>query len=179
MFPPPSHLQNLVLPLKVDASKDDDTEFVGALVCPCGCNEFILLYAGGAIGKGKTKSLGYAEVDGENFYIVKARCTRCDAEHLIFDDDFHGWNGYVCAPVDGNRNRRRPDLEPWECAECSCLVHKATVWIIGDTKEFYLKENEGILNEVNWFEAFGSFIMSIECVTCGLRRGGWAEVETM
>ncbi|MCB9895596.1 MAG: hypothetical protein H6839_14210 [Planctomycetes bacterium] len=179
MYPTPKHLRAIVKPRQLDDSEADETSFAGDLRCPCGGDEFLLLHAGGVLGKGKLKDVGYADVNGQHFLIVKVRCTKCDAEHTVFDDDYHGWNGYVCAPEEGLRDRPRPPLTPWECSNCGCMAHRAVVFLIGESREHALSEGEGVLTDDDWFEAFGAIVMDIECVTCEFKRGGWLNHETM
>lgn len=179
MHPIPKHLRAILKPTEVDAAVDNDTDLEGDLVCACGANEFILLHTGGFAGKGKLRGVGYGKSDGQDFLIIKAMCTSCDTEHLVFDDDHHGWNGYVCAADEGLRGRPRPPLVPWECSKCSCAAHNASVWIIGEGREHALENGEGILTDEDWFEAFGSLGMDIKCVTCEFKLGGWLSHETM
>ncbi len=178
MYPVPKHLRS-ILNLEEPLDGDDNSECRGRLVCTCGMDEFILLHVGGVGGKGKFQFAKVTVINGEAFLVIKVRCTGCDAEHLVFDDDFHGWNGYVCAADEGLRSRPRPDLLPWECAMCSCSAHRVSVRIVGEDKDFVLSEGEGVVTDADWHEAFGWLTIDIECVTCDFKLGGWVDYETM
>lgn len=175
MYPVPKHLRGITRPIKVD----DDNRVHCPITCPCGSSEFVISHTGAVQGNGKMKCPVVAEIDGNFYFIVRAKCTQCDADHLIFDDHYHGWNGYVCAPDEGTRELPRPNLVPWECSKCTCLAHRMQVHIAGEDKEHLLSEGEGILTEEDWHEAFGWLTIDIECVTCEFKYGAWVDYETM
>ena len=68
-------------------SGNEDT-FVAKVICPCGNNNFELLYPG-QTHMWKNESIPcVAEINGNYFLIIKVRCSECNEEHLIFDSDF-------------------------------------------------------------------------------------------
>jgi hypothetical protein len=63
------------------------------------------------------------EKDGYFFFRIEAACKRCRIHHLLFDTDFHGWNGYICHdsaergsrfPIPGSNDMYHPvpEVEP-------------------------------------------------------------------
>src|SRR3984893_2212199 len=103
MMPVPSHLQGLVVPL--DSAIDEEALSAGVR-CPCGDERFELLDPGHTHKHERETIPCTAEIDGKFFFVLKSRCVGCAREHLLFDKDFHGWDGTVetaagCMDVSG------------------------------------------------------------------------------
>lgn len=118
-----------------------------------------------------------AEIDGNFFFLIKAICTTCGTEHLLFDKHYHGWNGFMCH--DKNKaNLPRPSLVPWECLSCGDLSHKVMVKITYESKENFIEQSQGKVDEDKWPDAFQWIWMSITCFRCGLETIDWGDYET-
>ena len=67
-----------------------------------------------------------AEIENNYFLIVSVACNNCAKEHLLFDNDLHGWNGFVCGG--DSKDEPRPEARVWKCA-CGAADHAVTVSI--------------------------------------------------
>jgi hypothetical protein len=103
----------------------------------------------------------------------------CGVGHLLFDKDFHGWDGYVCREESGGHLRSRPPLVPWTCKSCGKATHKADVIVVGEDTKTAIEESGGRLDETNWQEGFGWICINICCAACGHRHEPWVSYETM
>ncbi len=87
----PKHLKEIFRP-----TGRDDTE--GDIVCSCGCKTFGMKYYGepykGYIRVHEVSHLRYG-------LVIKAVCTGCKKEWLLFDYGKHGYNGYICREGEG------------------------------------------------------------------------------
>jgi hypothetical protein len=118
-----------------------------------------------------------AEINGGFFLRIVAKCTGCGTEHLLLDQDFHGWNGFVCG--DKSQLRPRPHLVPWPCNSCGKHAHTADAVIFSEDKAVAIDESGGLLDETNWQEGFGWININIRCVACGRAHESWVSYETM
>ena len=174
MIPAPKHLKNYVFP--IDSIKDDNV-FLGAVHCSCGNETFELLYPG------QTKDVNgltipcTAEFEGHYFFLVKAFCTRCEKEHLLFDKDLHGWDGFICHDEE-QASLPRPPLIKWKCLSCNGLEHRCFIRIYNQTKQEFVIEVGNEINENSWPNAFEWFSMSITCCKCKLETEAWIDYET-
>lgn len=175
MMPVPSHLVDCVAPKD---SAIDQGPLDGDVRCPCGSGRFDLLFPGQTHEyQGETIPCT-AEINGKFFFLIKARCGRCQREHLLLDADFHGWNGFVCH--DANQaSLPRPPLVPWKCLACGATEHEASVQIQTEGKDDFISESGGAFDEDRWPDGFGWFSMAIKCTGCGRHTPEWISYETM
>jgi len=160
MMPVPTHLRDCVVPhfLEIDGSGLE-----GKVLCPCGSESFQLLYPGQTHEWNGEQVPCSAEIEGKFFFLVTARCTECATEHLLIDQDYHGWNGFVCREPE-QAALPRPPLSPWPCKSCGALEHRALIQIETQGRADFLEETEGEFPENRWPDGFSWFSMSITCV---------------
>jgi hypothetical protein len=175
MMPVPTHLAGLLVPKE---SAIDEGSLNATVVCKCGGNRFDLLYPGETQEYGGEMIPCTVEVNGHFFFVLKARCTSCSIEHLLFDKDFHGWNGFVCHD-ESQASLARPALARWRCLKCSKPEHEASVQIQTQGKQDFVEEGGGELGEERWPDGFGWFTMAITCTSCGKHTPEWVSYETM
>jgi len=175
MMPVPGHLRDCLIP---DKPEIDETELTGKLRCPCGSEEFHLLYPGQTNEYHGQKFPCTAEIKGSYFFLIRVVCTSCGKDHLLIDQDYHGWNGFVCHD-EGQASKPRPELSVWNCPDCSSTSHSATVSIQTQGKEDFLDEAGEEFDEERWPDAFESFSMGIRCTGCGRVTSEWVSLETM
>lgn len=174
MLPIPTHLEKILIPMG-----DENTEFHvdGCIRCSCGCESFhIKVYAN--ITKGYPQVMEY----GDGFaFVVKVICADCGKEHLIFDDNKHGWDGFVChAGVEVPDNK----LKSWKCPDCGCDVHEIRVSISSQGKDDFIEESgiadgDSTFNEDDWVNAFEWITIGLKCHHCGHDDERWIDYETM
>jgi hypothetical protein len=175
MMPVPTQLSNCIIP---HSPEIDESGLEGKVRCPCGSETFQLLYPGQTHEWNGEQILCTAEIDGKSFFLVKARCTGCDAEHLLIDKDLHGWNGFVCHEPE-QAALPRPPLKPWPCKSCGAHEHLATIQIETQGRADFIEESEGKFPEDRWPDGFSWFSMSITCAKCGNMKKDWISLETM
>jgi hypothetical protein len=176
----PEHLSKIT---KIDSNLTTEKEFVADVICTCGCDSFVLMHSGEIAEDGSGPIA--TEVDDKFYMIIKAKCSDCGKEHLIFDADYHGWNGYVCYQETNNRNNPRPQLNSWKCNQCSGNKTKLKLTIQMD-KEVILddgpvEDQNGniILDDSNYHEGFDWISMTTSCASCGHKNDDWLSYETM
>jgi ribosomal protein S27E len=175
LMPIPKHLQKCVIP---NESKIDESPLIGRIHCSCGSESFELLYHGKAHKSEEELIPCDLEVDGRFFFLIKAKCSQCANEYLIFDKDFHGWNGLVCH--DSKQAAiARPELTTWKCTECNSLPHNAWIRISTMGKQDFIEETEGEFEENSWPEAFDWITINIRCPNCNKKTDEWVSYETM
>ncbi len=175
MMPTPTHLQNCVSRPDVDV----DTEPLNArVVCHCGCDELALLHPGQMRELNGVKFPVEAEIDGNYFLVLKARCSRCRTEHLLLDSHYHGWNGYICREAQ-QIALPRPPLECWQCVACHATVHRMVVQILSEGFEEFEGEWDFDLDPNTWPDAFAWFSLDTTCTSCGLTTERLIDFETM
>jgi hypothetical protein len=176
MMPVPSHLVNSVAP------KDtviDEESLEAAVQCTCGSMRFVFLFPGQTQEYDGVTIPCTAEIDNFFFFfLVKARCTHCSKEHLLLDQDFHGWNGFVCHDKK-QAALPRPPLVPWKCLSCGATEHEAEIMIQTEGKRDFISESAGAVDENQWPDGFGCFNMSIKCTECSKDTPQWICCETM
>ncbi len=174
-YPLPKHLVNL---LEVQAAASSEDHLHGAVKCPCGSVQFTPLFVADLITEPDQRFLRVKQV-GEEFYLrIGARCSSCSQTHLLFDDHFHGWNGYVCT---GEEARRlpRPEYQEWVCHRCKSPAHRISLDIQGEDMKVSLTESDGFLTKEDWFEGFGWFTVRVTCSACGCGPTTIVDYETM
>jgi len=170
----PNHLKDCIIS---NDSHVDEQPLIGVVRCPCGGQTFHILYPGQThMHKGQQIPCT-AEIDGNFFFLIKARCISCGKEHLLFDKDYHGWNGFVCHNY-AQASLPRPDLTPWQCLSCGGLEHEASIKIDPVDKATFVEEAGDEFDEELWPEAFEWFSMSITCHNCGRQTKDWVSYET-
>jgi len=174
MTPAPKHLEPL---LQRDASSEY-ADIVGRIHCICGSDVLIPLFVGSRNETEKKHYLQVTEIDGNWFLRLGCRCPKCSAESLIFDDHFHGWNGFVCAEEDV-RSLPRPQFEQWHCQKCRSHHHRMAITIQTDDMETAIEEGGDLITEQNWFEAFGWLTLDVTCADCGHGPSRIIDYETM
>lgn len=174
-MPPPQHLQNCTVAIK---SRCTRKAFAAHVQCPCGGKKFRLLHSGGVWEDDKgDKRPSATNGESGSYLVIKATCAACQAEHLLFDMDFHGWNGFVCR-TDAHL-RPRPDLIHWHCTKCGQQEHTATVGVFSEGRQDAIEESGEFLTEANWQEGFGSIGIATKCCGCGHKAEDWLSFETM
>ena len=174
-MPPPEHLRTCTVAVP---SRCRRAKYVAHVQCLCGGKTFRLLHAGeiwtdkrGHHFPKETKA-----ADGV-FFVIAAQCRGCGKEHVLFDNDWHGWNGFVCFTE--GRSRPRPKLVPWNCDSCSEQEHTATIEVLSEGRQEAIEESSDFLTEANWQEGFGSIVIATKCGNCGHKCPNWVEYETM
>jgi hypothetical protein len=175
MMPVPSHLVGSVRPKDAVV---DEAPLDADVVCGCGSRRFDLLYPGQTHEYRGEQIPCTAQINDRFFFLIKARCTTCDRDHLLLDKDFHGWNGFVCHD-EAQASVPRPPLVPWKCLACGKSEHQASVLINTEGREDFVEETEGEFDEGRWPDGFGWFSMSITCTGCGKQTPEWVSYETM
>jgi hypothetical protein len=175
MMPVPKHLKGCVIPRD---SIVDEASLIGAVKCPCGGDHFQLLYPGQTHQWEGESIPCTAEIGKAFFFLIKAKCTECGKEHLVIDNDFHGWNGFICHDA-RQAALPRPPLVPWKCLACEGLEHTAEVAISTEGKTHFVEETDGEVDEDLWPEGFGWITIAIECKKCGKKSPQWVSFETM
>ena len=180
----PTHLRDCTEPLKEEENKNrffikrydlnDDNKYTAKLKCQCGNHIFELLYPKGS-DKAEPSTV---EVDGKFFFLLKARCTSCSKEHLVFDADFHGWDGWICH-VKKQAELPRPGLIEWKCKKCSSTKHSAVVIISSQGKEDFIEEAGEEFDIERWQDAFDWFTLDIKCEECNHEFRNFISYETM
>ncbi len=182
MLNPPKHLADIS---KINIDRTTDTSFIADIVCICGNLEFCLMHSGGILEQNGGIYPVTAEIDGIFFMILSVKCSNCGKSHLIFDRDYHGWDGFVCAHENKYRQNPRPELVLWSCVKCNSSYHKLTVCVSME-KEMILedgivtdKDGSVILDDSNWQEGFDWIVMEITCTKCDHETDDWLSYETM
>jgi hypothetical protein len=184
MMPSPTHMKEFTEPLEEKdlnqrSSKDrykikDTNQYIAKLKCSCGNYCFDILYPGDINEYGPC----VMEKDGQFFFVIRVVCTHCGNDYLLFDDDYHGWNGWICHDPEKARIER-PNLIKWECNDCKCTKHKAIVMINSQGKEDFIEEAGEEYDVNRWQDAFDWFTLDIKCENCGKETMDLISYETM
>lgn len=175
MMPIPSHLADCVVPKELTI---DESPLDAIVRCPCGSTLFDLLYPGQTHDLGGEPAPCTAEIDGEFFFVIEARCSACQRVHLLLDSDFHGWNGFVCHDVK-QAAIPRPSLVSWTCSSCGETAHEAMIQVQTQGKADFVAEAGHKFDADRWPDGFSWFSMAIKCAGCGKRTVDWISYETM
>jgi hypothetical protein len=184
MIPAPTHLidctepftekEELEYKVKERFSGEWQEQYTCKVKCTCGSYDFSILFSDEVNEFGPC----VAEVDGEYFFIIKARCTSCGKEHLLFDDDFHGWNGWICHD-ESKASLPRPELVEWNCTTCSSKEHKINIIVNSQGKDDFIEEAGEDYDINRWQDAFDWISFDIKCQKCGKETRSFIEHETM
>lgn len=152
----------------------------GTVRCQCGSEAFLPLFPGTTVQiDGRPFPCGYDTPEG-SFFLIKARCAQCEREYLLFDHDYHGWDGFRCH-VPEWAALPRPALKSWECISCGAKRHRIQVRIdppeLEDYKKYLAELNEPFDQE-KWLLSFEWIYMTITCSKCGLVTENWVDYET-
>jgi hypothetical protein len=172
-MPAPAHLRACTSAIP---SRCRRNRFVANVKCYCGGTRFRLLHTGAIREQDGEKYPRVAQVGAGYFLIIKAACTACATDHLLFDDDYHGWNGFVVATGD---RATRPGLVEWVCNACGESEHSATISLFSEGRQEAIQESAEFLNDTNWQEGFGSIVIDIKCTRCKHKVDDWLSHETM
>ncbi|MBN1511602.1 MAG: hypothetical protein JXB13_06275 [Phycisphaerae bacterium] len=175
MMPVPSHLRGAVRPRDTAI---DEAALDAEVVCDCGSRRFDLLFPGETHEYRGQQIPCTAQINDRFFFLVRAHCTACGRDHLLFDKDFHGWDGFVCHN-DAQASLPRPPLIPWKCLLCGKTEHEASVQIQTQGRADFVEGTEGEFDEERWPDGFEWFSMSITCTGCGKHTPEWVSYETM
>ena len=175
MMPVPSHLVRCVVPRE---SVIDEAALDADMLCQCGSRRFELHYPGQTHEYQGESIPCTAEINGKFFFLVTACCTQCRREYLLFDKDFHGWDGFVCRDAEQGA-LPRPALVAWKCLVCGSTEHEASVQIQTEGKADFVEGTEGEFDPQRWPDAFGWFGMATKCAGCGKETAEWISYETM
>jgi hypothetical protein len=175
MMPAPTHLNGWILP---SSDTIDEENFSGRVLCPCGCEEIQLYYPGQTQEYKGQEVPCTAEINGKFFFLVKAKCSACGNEKILFDADFHGWDGYVCHDS-GQADLPRPDLITWNCQSCNSSIHNVQINIETQGKQDFIDETDGEFPEDRWVDGFSWIDFDIKCKECGAATKQWVSYETM
>ena len=174
MLPIPKHLESILKPI---GESNNEFEVTGKIVCDCGSENFTIEIVGDDADYQKDNIIKVTEIGGNYFLIVKVKCNNCGKEHLILDNDYHGWNGFVCGGE--SRNLPRPDTENWNCNKCQNTNHSLVVNIHSQGQENFIEEGEEEFDPNDWIEAFEWITIKIICKSCGETNNEWISYETM
>ena len=175
MMPVPTHLRSIAVARNVTPNGEP---LCADLRCPCGGSMFQLLYPGQTHEYAGELVPCTAEIDGCYFFILKALCVNCLAQHLLLDVDFHGWDGFVCHDPK-QAALPRPEVTPWKCLTCAGLAHKMVVHITGEGQQHFTSEAGESFDKERWPDAFGWFSLDTTCVACGRVSTDLVAYETM
>ena len=175
MMPIPTHLRGIVVPRD---SIIDETPLSADVRCPCGERVLELLYPGQTHQHAGELIPCTAEIDGRYFFVIRARCSGCSAEHLLLDADFHGWNGFVCHDP-AQAAIPRPALIAWKCQACSGTRHTMAVHIQTEGRDDFIEQAGDGFDGDRWPDAFGWFSLDLTCVACGKASADFVSYETM
>lgn len=173
MFPIPKHLTEILKPV---GNHNNQFEVTGEIICDCGFQSFALKIVGNSSEYDKHKEIWLKEIKGQYYLIVKAKCNNCQKEHLIFDDGFHGWNGFVCSM--NAKDLPRPEAEVWKCNKCDATNHSLTVNIQSRGQEDFIENVGHDFDHGDWIEAFGWITIKIVCNSCKETNIEWISHET-
>jgi hypothetical protein len=175
MTPMPTHLVGL---LDVATAVFVDNRLDASVQCSCGSRIFELMYPGQTHEVEGQLIPCTAEINGSFFFRIEVRCTQCAEKHLLFDADFHGWDGFVCRD-EVQASLPRPPLETWRCLSCQEPGHTARVQVQNEGQEDFLDNAPTGIDPSRWVDGFGWFSMSISCAHCSCETSEWVSYETM
>jgi hypothetical protein len=175
LYPTPQHLRGI---LELHLRQSNGHQIQGAIRCPCGSYTHALLYVGNRTERNGQPRLELIEVQGHYLIAIAAKCTACAQEHLLFDDRFHGWNGYVCGSEEEREMPRPPWLE-WHCHHCDAAPQKLTLTLQGEDTPTLIPEADGLLNRANWHEGFSNLTLDLTCPACRKPPTEILSLETM
>ena len=157
-LPIPTHLQQYLVPV---GDENNKYEVTGNIQCSCGNQKFEIW-------------------ESNERHIIKAVCSQCGKEILLFDAGKHGWNGFVCH--DEELVDRTLPFAKYDCPQCDSDTYGITVYISSQGKEDFFEECvtfDGSFSIDDWTDGFECIAVSLSCKECGFTDENWAVVETM
>lgn len=169
----PTHVSECA---KVMSFEQEERLLRCGIICQCGSQLFKLLYPGQKKNTNKGEIPCTLQIVDKFFFLVKVECINCGTEYLLFDKDFHGWDGYLCHD-DNAALAPRPPLESWKCRKCNSESHSIILeFSYGDLDD--IKEDLGEFQIDNYWDAFEWISMDVECGNCGEKTDKWVDYET-
>lgn len=172
-IPVPSHLVGWV-------AQEDFREKVlrAAVRCPCGNERLEFRYPGVTqLVDGRPFPCS-AEIGKVWFFLIQVACPDCHSEHVLFDNHFHGCDGFL-NPESEERTLPRPQLWTWRCLECGSALHTGKLGVVLDYEDRYFEYGYADqFGDEHWPDAFGWFSMGIRCCGCGHDTPVWVDFET-
>ncbi len=147
-LPIPSHLQsNLIVDKEESSEYNLEAQFL--------CDEC----------KGEAFQIFYRICSDRNYVMTK--CAACGKEIVIYDENQHGYNGFVCK----DEGEDDAPLEPYTCEECGLDTFKVTIYVESSGKEQFQEDvleydEEGEFTMDDWVDAFDCIAVYLECTEC-------------
>ncbi|MEX1376070.1 MAG: hypothetical protein AB1Z23_01235 [Eubacteriales bacterium] len=132
--------------------KGDEFSTEGDLLCTCGHYKFSILLGADLSGE----YIGTIEYKGDYYLIVYAVCGKCGKEVLIFDNNQHGWDGFVCSNTDKTEYPKN-EFKPLPQDD----FVKIKLMFQGEGIDDFINETDGEFPKERWVDGFGWFAMSI------------------
>lgn len=171
--PTPAHLRGWLAGVTFE-----DEYLEGQVRCPCGGERLELRTLGKthpSYRDGRPIPC-VEEIDGSYCFLVQAACVECGREHVLFDMNRHGTNGFQWPPPEPEPPPR--PLTPWTCVSCNERMHTAEVQIVSDYMYRYFEYKYHLKYGIDkWPEMFGWIDIRIRCCGCS-RQTGWVSYET-
>ncbi len=174
-MPIPNHLRKFFQPI---GKNNSEFEISGKLVCTCSNDEFSISYPGATIQSNGEAVPTILKKDNHYFFRISVRCSKCNNDHLLFDSDFHGWDGFVCHDEE-QAALQRPELINWKCNKCVNELFTVNIKIQSQGKEDFITEAGDEFNPKNWIEAFEWINIDLHCLHCNKTHKDWVSLETM
>ncbi len=173
-LPIPNHLRGILHPF---GDNNSELQLKGIIKCSCGSDEFEIGFVGNDNEFQEIQAIKVLRVGDEYFLLIKNICSNFKMEHLIFDNDYHGWNGYICGG--DNREAKRPKTKIWKCDSCEKSIHRMRVGLVSEGKEDFIEEAGDEFIKESWVDAFGWITIETHCINCEKRNPEWISYETM
>lgn len=179
ILPIPTHLRNILIP----RGENNEFDISGDIKCDCGNSKFVVSY----IGNYQDGIITLFQYLNAFYLVIKCKCTECSKVHLIFDNNLHGWDGFVCNQFEfkDNENFLLERYEKdWSCPKCTNNTHKVSVAISSQGKDDFIAEvletaEDTRFVEDDWVNAFEWICISLKCLRCGSEDKKWIDYETM
>jgi hypothetical protein len=121
------------------------------------------------------------DLNGIPFFRIESECLHCKRKYFVFDDHYHGWNGFIC------RRERwagapRPEMHLWHCPRCKIAGQSGRLGIASEGYNDFaecLRDFGYNFKQEDWVDAFGWFYVSLTCQGCQTHTPGWVDYETM
>jgi hypothetical protein len=175
MMPIPTHLKGLA-----DPTSDvvDEEPLHADLKCDCGSSKFEVAYPGQTHEWNGEQVPCTAQIGDQFFFLVEGRCSVCEKGYCVVDQDFHGWNGFVCHDP-AQAKLQRPVLEPWNCKTCGHHTHCVSIDIQTRGREDFIEEAGDDFDPDCWPDAFSWIDINLTCCDCSKKSPSWVSLETM
>lgn len=167
MLPIPTYLQGVF-----DLYEESyENKIKGRLKCECDCDSFMIEFFG---EKGE-ETLQSSALEDSYYIVAKAVCSKCGQKKMIFCNQIHGWDGFVCNKANHKsiiEKIAQLDFDIQKCKVCNKMLFKINLTILSQGKQDFINElseeiDKGIFSESDWVDAFEWIIVDLICVTCG------------